>query len=293
MKAVGHIIVIFICVVCLLSLILIINVRSREEKLKANKDFLQVFAENRARILKNNDISISVETYFALIFISFILFEAAGFMLSDNGIISVFTGLAGAFIPDLIVMIIVNRRKKRFTENYAKALEQLASALKAGLSIQLAVKDVADSPFLDDYLKKQFAHISSDLQMGRTVQEAFILFAETVNNPYADDVALSIDIQNETGGHEAEVIQTIADGIRERIQLEREIKSIFNETVLTIRVIQTIAPLSMLGMLLILKSYRDMYLSGGIFTVMLAVLIGMEIAGVLVDNLMIRSARNR
>lgn len=293
MRDVASIIVIFICVICLLSLILITCIRSREEKLKTSKDFLQVIAENREEFLKKNNFRLSVDAYFGFAYMCFILFIAAGFILSDSGIVSVLTGLIGACIPDFLLKIIVNRRRKSFTENYAKALEQLASALKAGLSIQLAVKDVAESPFLDDYLKKQFAHISSDLQMGRTVQEAFSLFAETVNNPYADDVALSIDIQNETGGHEAEVIQTIADGIRERIQLEREIKSIFNETVLTIRVIQAVAPLSMLGMMLILKSYRDMYLSGGVFTVMLVILVGMEIAGVLVDNLMIRNARNR
>lgn len=293
MTGVGHIIAIYICIVLLLALYLIAQVRSKEQKLKTDKDFFQVLTEKQERNLKKNNIGISVELYFTFVLISSLLTGLLGYAVSHSTIVSVLAGAAGLFVPDILLKLVISRRRKRFTENYAKALEQMASALKAGLSIQLAVKDVAESPFLDDFIKKQFAHISADLQMGRTVQEAFNGFAEAANNPYADDVALSIDIQDETGGHEAEVIQDIADGIRERIQLEREIKSIFNETVLTIRVIQTLAPLSMLGMLIVLKSYRDMYLSGGLFTGLLAILIGMEIAGVVVDNLMIRSARNR
>lgn len=291
MSGYAHIIAIYILLVFLFAVLAVILVRTKEEKLRKEKDYLQVVAEKKAYMLERSGISLSVEKYFCLVLICGFLGGVTGFFFSGNGFLAVILGGIGMFLPNLIIRILVQNRKKKFNENYAKALEQLASSLKAGLSIQLAVKDVVASPFIDETLRKQFAHISSDLQMGRTVQEAFKSFAEEVNNPYADDVALSIDIQNETGGHEADVIKDIADGIRERIMLQREIRSIFNETVLTIRVIQLIAPVSMVGMLLLLPSYRSLYLGGGFFTAVLLILTGMELAGVIIDNTMVSKAK--
>ncbi|MCQ2510064.1 MAG: type II secretion system F family protein [Lachnospiraceae bacterium] len=286
-----HIVSLYVLVILVLSFIPIVIIHSREEKLRNDKDFVEAFIENREKMLQRSAVPIRVQTYLSLSFLSAIVTGTGVFLLTVSGFMAVLFGVAGVFIPDIIIGFVAGRKKRKFDENYAKALEQMASSLKAGLSIQLAVKDVVESPFIEDSLRRQFALISSDLQMGRSVQEAFKSFAEIVNSSYADDVALSIDIQNETGGHEAEVIKDIADGIRERILLGREIKSIFTETVLTIRVIQLVAPLSMAGMLILVKSYREIYLNNSLFTAVLILLVGMEIAGVIVDNSMITDAR--
>lgn len=285
-----HIIAVYVLLVFLIALIPLVIVREKEEKLRKDRDFIQVFLDDKEKMLERSSVPVSVNQYLLLGLLSAMLIGSAVFLFVKSSFLAVLFGILGAFIPDGVIRLILYQKNKKFDENFAKALEQMASSLKAGLSIQLAVKDVVDSPFIDESLRRQFSHISSDIQMGRSIQEAFLKFAEEVRSPYADDVALSIDIQNETGGHEAEVIKDIADGIRERILLGREIKSIFNETVLTIRVIQVLAPLSMTGMLLLVKNYREIYLENGVFTAILVILVGMEIAGVVVDNTMIRDA---
>ncbi len=81
-------------------------------------------------------------------------------------------------------------------------------------------------------MRKKYATLSSDLIMGIPVAEAFQRFANGTNSQDAEDVALAIDIQNEIGGHEADVIRDISNNIYARIMLRREVNSIFLQKLL-------------------------------------------------------------
>ncbi len=69
--------------------------------------------------------------------------------------------------------MIRSQNKKKFEERYARSLEQLSSSLRAGMSIYQAVEDVANCKFLHENMRKQYAKMSSDLQMGLTIAETF------------------------------------------------------------------------------------------------------------------------
>lgn len=290
MKEIKEILLCYGGVVFLLAFALILKIREKTGKLRKEKDFIDALNENRRLWLMKNACSLSLEQYYCAVSISAFLFCVAGILLTGKALMMLFTGVFGICFPDIVIRILSGARNRRFNSEYAKALEQMSDSLKAGLSIALAVKDVVNSSFIDESIRGRFARISSELEMGRTVQESFRNFASLSGNRYAEDVALSIDIQNETGGHEAEVIRDIADGIHERMMLEREIKSIFMETVLTIRVIQLVAPLTMTGMVLILPAYRDIYLSGGVYTAVLIFLALLELSGFIIGNTMIEQA---
>ena len=109
-------------------------------------------------------------------------------------------------------------------------MDQLGSSIRAGMSISTAVEDVAQCKFIHPSMRKRFAKLSADLQMGITVADAFQHFADDCGNEDAADIALAIAVQDTVGGHEADVVLSIANNIEERIMMRREIKSIFAAT---------------------------------------------------------------
>lgn len=73
-------------------------------------------------------------------------------------------------------------------------------------------------------MQKCFAKLSADLQMGLPVSEAFQRMADDCGNEDAQDVALAIAVQDTVGGHEADVVLSIAKNIEERIMMRRKLK---------------------------------------------------------------------
>lgn len=194
----------------------------------------------------------------------------------------------GLVLPEFFLYIITNNSKKKFDERFAKSLKQLSSSLRAGMSIVQAVDDVANCTLLHDSMRKKYAQISSDIMMGITVGEAFRRFADGTGSPDAQDVAIALDVQNEVGGHEAEVVQEIADNIHERIMTRQEIKSIFSSTTSMVWIMDFIPIGVILFFSITNKSYVDVFFGNYIYTGILVGMIIMMIIGSIINHILVR-----
>lgn len=156
------------------------------------------------------------------------------------------------------------------------------------MSIVQAVDDVANCTLLHDSMRKKYAQISSDIMMGITVGEAFRRFADGTGSPDAQDVAIALDVQNEVGGHEAEVVQEIADNIHERIMTRQEIKSIFSSTTSMVWIMDFIPIGVILFFSITNKSYVDVFFGNYIYTGILVGMIIMMIIGSIINHILVR-----
>lgn len=213
-----------------LAAIAIVNVVDSGGPLSGNNDiFHQTWNKKKLDLLRMNT-PFSVEIYFLGVLIFPFVIGILVFLGTGNGLFTALLGLCGTLIPEGIVQILYHMNDQKFDERYARSLQQMASSLKAGMSILESVSDVANSRFIHPSLRKKYAAMALDLQMGATVADAFFHFANTTKSQDAKDVAIAIDVQNEIGGHEAEVIENIANNIHSRIELRKEVKSAFAGT---------------------------------------------------------------
>lgn len=184
--------------------------------------------------------------------------------------------------------MIHGQTEKNFEERYARALDQLGSSLRAGISISTAVEDVAQCKFIHPSMRKRFAKLSADLQMGITVADAFQHFADDCGNEDAADIALAIAVQDTVGGHEADVVLSIANNIEERIMMRREIKSIFAATSAMVWMFDFIAPGTILYFCITSPSYIDTYFQDTLHILLFITILCMPLVGSFINHKTLR-----
>lgn len=274
--------------------IIIIKVRSRKSLLdfETNQSRFKQAVEKKENLLRSTPGALAPNIYKAMLVVFPILCGAAMFFLSKSFLITVMATIAGLFVPEVISRSLVNKEKIAFEERYGRALREMSSSLRAGMSIAQAVQSVCNSPFVDRQIRKEFQHIDSDIKIGKSVQEAFRNMADRANTPDTRDVAAAVAFQGEIGGSEADVIKNISDMISSRIAQRREIRSLFMGTTVTVT-ISSILPfiifLACMGGMPEIKNYylaspQNMLICVGLLLVM--------VMGVFITQKMSKNAKN-
>ncbi len=115
----------------------------------------------------------------------------------------------------------IARRTRRFEEQFPDALTLIGSSLSAGhtflRSIQLMCEE-AEPP-----ISEEFARVVSETQLGDPLVDALARMAERLDVRDVDWVVQAIRIQQSVGGKLADLLHTLADFIRAREEIRREI----------------------------------------------------------------------
>jgi len=127
----------------------------------------------------------------------------------------------------LIVSLMTDRRQQRFADQLGETLQLLSGSLRAGYSMMQAVDSVAreaDSPAAEE-----FGRLVVETRLGRDMSDAMHAMAERVQCEDFEWVIQAIEIHREVGGDLAEVLDTVAETIRERNQIRRQVKALSAE----------------------------------------------------------------
>lgn len=236
-----------LCIFCL-ALLVIFKIQEQKSVLNTKKDFLQTAYDNKKRSISANTSPITFKLYALMIcVIPLGLFIFAWIFLNDP-MIGIVLGIIGVFIPDLLVSITGNSHQKKFEERYIKAIKALAAGLSSGLSIQQSVDEVIANKFIHESIKEGFRQIASDIKIGIPISTAFQTYAENNKSDDARDLASAIAMQTEVGGREAKVVENIANNIRSRMMVRKEIKNIFTDTTLMVNAMEIIPFLAIVFM---------------------------------------------
>lgn len=127
----------------------------------------------------------------------------------------------------IVVSTLASRRQARFAGQLGEMLQLLTGSLRAGYSLMQAVDAVAReaaSPAADE-----FARIVVEARLGRDLHDALHAMAERTASIDFQWVAQAIQIHREVGGDLAEVLDTVAETIRERDHVRRQVKALSAE----------------------------------------------------------------
>ena len=218
-----------VAILCIAAIV-IIRIRNRHSLLNADEhDFIATAIEKKKRKLNSNLGTISFKAYITLLICLPICILTVGWIFFDDKAIVMIFALVSMLLPDLYIKMSEKKQKDLFEARYARGLKALASCLRANLSIQQAVEDVSENIYVHESILDGFRQINADIKVGMTVQEAFQRFADDTKSEDAQDVANAISMQNIVGGNEAKVVENIANNIRSRIMMRKDIKSLFAE----------------------------------------------------------------
>lgn len=142
--------------------------------------------------------------------------------LLKNQLIALIIGLLVLPLPYLYVQIKRKQRRDRFDTLLPEGLDLICNALKAGFSLESAMRMVAQE--IPDPVGIEFAVAFEEQNLGISLSESLTNLGNRVDSDDLKLFATAILIQKKSGGNLAEVLEKIASVIRERFRLQREIK---------------------------------------------------------------------
>jgi tight adherence protein B len=135
----------------------------------------------------------------------------------------VFAGIS-YFVPGFYVKFRQRRRYRALSNQLGDTILLLSNALKAGYSFAQAMATIARSapaPMSDE-----FTRAVREMNLGITVDDALEHMNARIKSEDFDLMVTAVQIHRVVGGNLAEILDTIAFTIRERIRIQGEIRTL-------------------------------------------------------------------
>ncbi len=135
--------------------------------------------------------------------------------------------VVGLILPFTYVNLRKGRRSKALVNQLAEALAMMASSLRSGYSFMRAMQVVRDE--MDPPIAEEFGRVLDELNVGVSHERALKHLMDRCPNGDVELVVTACQIQANVGGNLAEVLDTTAEMIRERVRLQGEINALTAE----------------------------------------------------------------
>ena len=156
-----------------------------------------------------------------------VVVTALTFLLIYAGTGSPWWALFAFGVPYLVrewVIRTLAHRRNRFAEQLPDALQVVASALRSGHSLAGALAVVVESA--NEPMKSEMQRVVAAEQLGVPIQDSMMVVAKRMESRDVEQLALVAELQREAGGNAAEVVDAVAETVRERFDLRRLIKTL-------------------------------------------------------------------
>jgi len=165
--------------------------------------------------------------YVGLIALSSLALPTAGLLLTRSPLVLTALAIGGFCLPQLVIKVLQAQRKARFASQLPDALILIASSIRSGYSFLRAIQVVADQMPLP--ISEEFSRILKETNLGGSMETSFRNVLKRVPSYDLDLVITAVLIQMQVGGNLADIMDTIAETIRERVKLQREISALTAE----------------------------------------------------------------
>ena len=131
-------------------------------------------------------------------------------------------GLFAAFLPFVYVRFKRSRRLQMFEEQFPEAIDLIARALRAGHALTTGLGMVAEE--IPKPVGEEFKRLYDEQNFGMSLPDAMRAMARRVPVLDARFFVTAVLTQREAGGNLSEVLDNLANVMRERFKLKRQIR---------------------------------------------------------------------
>jgi tight adherence protein B len=129
-------------------------------------------------------------------------------------------GGLGFMAPQIYMRRKQEQRLRAFTDQLGNMITLLSNALKTGYSLGQAIEIIAKKapPPVSD----EFEVVTTSIHFGTSVEEALAALVKRIQSSDLDFVVVAILLHRKVGGNLPEILDNIADTIRDRLRMKRE-----------------------------------------------------------------------
>lgn len=130
-------------------------------------------------------------------------------------------------LPFIWLWVKRSLRLKKFAAQLPEAMELIARALRAGHSLASGFHVVAHE--MPEPISKEFARVYEEQNLGMSMEDSLQNLCQRVPNLDLRFFVTSVNIQRQTGGDLAEILDRIGHVIRERFKILGQVKALTGE----------------------------------------------------------------
>jgi tight adherence protein B len=171
--------------------------------------------------------------------------------LSRNLLIALAGVMLGALAPFALLIVKAARRQRTFDEQLPDTLQLLSGALQAGHSLLQAIDTAAREA--GEPMSIEFQRVLTEARLGMPLEEALDGMAKRMNSQDFEWTVMAVGLQRQIGGNLAELLNAVAQTMRERYSLKRQVRALSAEGRLSSYIL-SILPFVMFFLLLMFNS---------------------------------------
>ena len=195
-------------------------------------------------------------------------------------ILAAAAAVVGYNLPKFYLKHKRNSRTSKLNAQLPEALMNISNSLKAGFGLLQALSAASDQ--LSHPIATELSRTIHEMNIGSSAEEALLGLSERCGSYDLDIVVTAILVQRTVGGNLGEILDTVAETMRERIRIRGEIQTLTSQQKLTGLVIGLLP----IGLGVLFQIMSPGYISPLFTTMMGKFLIGaaivMEVIGVMV-----------
>lgn len=153
--------------------------------------------------------------------------------------------VVGLGLPRWMLSYLRKRRVKKFTGEFANAIDVIVRSVKSGLPTNEALKIVAkESP---DPVGPEFTELCESMKVGVTLEQGLKKMYDHMPTPEVSFFWIVMSIQLKSGGNLSEALSNLANVLRDRKRLQGKIRAMSSEAKASAMIIGSLPP-AVMGM---------------------------------------------
>jgi tight adherence protein B len=182
-------------------------------------------------------------------------------------------GAGFGFLPVQWLRFVQNKRRRAFTDQLPDVLALLIGALRSGYGLPQSLQHLVEQ--MRAPASEEFGRTLQALELGSDLPDALDQMVMRVGSDDLEMMVLAVKVQQEVGGNLAETLEAIAETIRERIRIHREVRSLTAQQRLT-GYILAVEPVALVGVLYMSNpNYFDPFFEPGLIRLLPMAALGM------------------
>jgi tight adherence protein B len=181
---------------------------------------------------------------------------------------------------------LLRRQRVLFGDQLPSHLQELASAMRAGHSMISGIGLLAQGA--SEPSQGEFQRVIADEQLGMPLEEALRSVAIRMNAKDMEQVSLVAELHRQTGGNMAEVLDRVAEAVRARAELNRELRTLTAQARGSRWIVTLIPPVLLILIEIINPTYLEPLFSTSTGHLLLAIAAGLVLAGSMVMSRIVR-----
>ncbi len=188
-------------------------------------------------------------------------------------------------LPRWVLGFLTARRMKKFSKEFANAIDVIVRSVRSGLPVNEALRIVArETP---DPVGMEFTRLVDGLTMGVTLEQGLKKMHESMPTAEVGFFSIVMNIQSKSGGNLSEALANLAGVLRDRKRLEGKIKAMSSEAKASAGIIGSLPPVVMCIVWATTPGYITLLFTERMGNLMLAVCVFWMGTGIMVMRKMI------